>query len=90
MQSYIVQYYNEIGAKSTLLLKERQEVIIINNRYRNVVSHFETAGDVEVLQGGEGVANDFLGDGNDPLYAIVQLKNHTEMQYVSTCSSGRR
>lgn len=87
MQSYIVQYYNEIGAKSTPLLKERQEAIIINNRYRNAVSHFETAGDVGVLQG---VANDFLGDGNDPLYAIVQLENHTEMQYVSTCSSGRR
>lgn len=87
MQSYIVQYYNEIGAKSTPLLKERQEAIIINNRYRNAVSHFETAGDVEVLQW---VANDFLGDGNDPLYAIVQLENHTEMQYVSTCSSGRR
>ena len=58
---------------------------------QNAACSPETAGAVDVFEGGETMANDLLGGINNPLCsaflcAMVQLEYHTEMQYVSTLS----
>ena len=53
--------------------------------FQDAACPLKTASVVEVLQGGERVANDFLGSFDDPLKclpvcAVVQLANHKEIQ----------